>query len=169
MINFKLLNNMSRGDIFKALKEIYFDYKNINNSLYFEWSKSWKAYDELIFDNPDTVGEAGFATFVNSTFSGFCSWDPRKAPDNVIVGHNGVLPGFRGKGIGVMQIKEMINRFKKAKYKNIIVSTGEEKFFTPAQKMYIKCGFLERERKIINNYLCIEYQLEIFKRNKFEN
>jgi len=162
MINFKSLNNMNRGDIFKALKTIYFDYKNINNSLYLEWSKSWKEYDEFIFNNPNTVGEAGFATFVNSTFSGFCSWDPRKAPDNVIVGHNGVLHEFRGKGIGVIQVKEMINRFKKAMYKNIIVSTGDEKFFIPAQKMYMRCGFKEWGRKIMNNHSCIEYQLEIF-------
>lgn len=161
MISFKQLTTLNRGEVFKALKKIYSDYKKIDNLQYLRWAQDWKEYDELLFNNPDTVGNAGFTTFLNNKLSGFCSWDPRKSPDQVIVGHNGVLPEFRKNGIGVLQITEMINIFEKAGYKQIFASTGNEIFFEPAQKMYLKCGFKEIDRRIENEFSVIEYRLNL--------
>ena len=41
---------------------------------------------------------------VGGRIAGFGSWDPRQAPDYGIIGHNCVLPEFRGEGLGKQQI-----------------------------------------------------------------
>ena len=161
MISFKPLTYLKNGDIFNTLVEIYSAYKEINHDLYLEWSKNWREYDDLIFNNPKTVGNAGFITLFNDKFSGFCSWDPRNGPDKIIVGHNGVLPDYRGKGIGVVQINEMLKRFKTYNFHSVFVSTGVDKFFEPAQKMYLRCGFKEINRRTINNHPNIEYRIDL--------
>jgi len=158
MIHFKPLITLKKGEILNTLQMIYSEYKEINISQYLEWETSWKAYDEFVFNHPDTVGRAGFTTFYNNTFVGFCSWDPRKAPDEVIVGHNGIIPQFRGNGFGVRQINEMIERFNEKRFKKVVVWTGGNDFFAPARKMYSKSGFIEAGKKTEKGMACIYYE-----------
>ncbi|MDB4232863.1 GNAT family N-acetyltransferase [Candidatus Pelagibacter sp.] len=48
---------------------------------------------------------------------------------------------FRGKDCGLKIIKHLIERAKKLKITKISLETGAGKFFNPARKLFIKCGF----------------------------
>lgn len=85
-------------------------------------------------------------------------------PEFGIIGHNCILPEFRGKGIGKQQILEIIKRFSSVGTKKAKVSTCSHSFFLPARRMYISCGFIEINRKPWDNdssHDIIEYEKEI--------
>ena len=48
---------------------------------------------------------------------------------------------FRGKGNGSKVINHLINEAKKLSIKKLSLETGSGKFFIPARKLFIKCGF----------------------------
>ena len=48
---------------------------------------------------------------------------------------------FRGKDNGIKVINHLIGEAKKLKIKRLSVETGAGKFFTPARKLFDKCGF----------------------------
>ena len=48
---------------------------------------------------------------------------------------------FRKKGYGVKVINQLINEVKKLNISKISLETGTKKFFYPAKKLFIKCGF----------------------------
>ena len=48
---------------------------------------------------------------------------------------------FRGKGNGSKVINHLINEAKKLKIKKLSLETGSGKFFIPARKLFVKCGF----------------------------
>ena len=52
-----------------------------------------------------------------------------------------VSDNFRGKGNGTRVINHLINEAKKLNIKRLSLETGSGKFFTPARKLFIKCGF----------------------------
>ncbi|HRR95768.1 MAG TPA: GNAT family N-acetyltransferase [Candidatus Ratteibacteria bacterium] len=62
------------------------------------------------------------------------------------VGGNGVLPEFRGKGIGSSLHKKVLEEMRKEGMEIAIVSTLE--IDIPAQRMYIKHGFQELVKSI---------------------
>ena len=47
----------------------------------------------------------------------------------------------RNKGNGLKVIKHLINEAKKIHVKKLSLETGAGKFFNPARKLFIKCGF----------------------------
>jgi hypothetical protein len=108
MISCLSLYNLAKGKIYETLQRIYYNYVKIDQDLYIKWEKNWREYDDLVFQYPDTVGKAGFSTFMDDKYAEFCSWDPRQAPERVIIGHNGILPEFRRKNLGTEQVKEML-------------------------------------------------------------
>lgn len=113
------------------------------------WKKeqeNWEDYDRQVFTNPGTVGSCIFLTRVNGKIAGFGSWDPRQRPEYGILGHNCILPGFRGKGLGKLQVEEILARLKLVAIRKARVSTNDHVFFIPAQRMYISCGFREFRR-----------------------
>jgi len=123
---------------------------------------NWEQYDKNIFDNPETVGFSIFLTRVDGDIVGFASWDPRQSPEYGIIGHNCVLPEFRGRGLGKIQIAEVLRRLQVLGIRNARVSTNEHPFFLPAQRMYAACGFREVRRQtwVRNpNTTMIEYEL----------
>ena len=161
MIVFKNFDSLEKGTIFDALSKIYSTYPFKENDIKNEWCENWKEYDQLIFNNMETVGKAGFVTMNQEIMLGFCSWDPRNVPEYVIVGHNGILPAYRGNKYGSMQIFHMLELFKKHGFNKAYVTTGAEDFFIPAQKMYEACGFREIERFIQKNCEVIKYEKKI--------
>tara|TARA_B100001057_G_C22305219_1_gene739874 strand:- start:93 stop:560 length:468 start_codon:yes stop_codon:yes gene_type:complete len=48
---------------------------------------------------------------------------------------------FKGKGNGTKIINHLINEAKKLNIKRISIETGSGSFFTPARKLFNKCGF----------------------------
>ena len=48
---------------------------------------------------------------------------------------------FRGKKNGSKVINHLINEAKKLKIKKLSLETGYGKFFIPARKLFVKCGF----------------------------
>ena len=106
-------------------------------------------FDALTFNNPSTVGNCVFITEKNGQVVGMFSFDPRPGPLKGIVGHNCILPSFRGCGLGKLQILETLNLLRNRHIHNVEVSTGDHPFFHPAKKMYISCGFKETRRSII--------------------
>ena len=48
---------------------------------------------------------------------------------------------FKSKGNGSKVINHLINEAKKLKNKKLSLETGSGKFFIPARKLFVKCGF----------------------------
>ena len=48
---------------------------------------------------------------------------------------------FRGKGYGIKIIDHLINNAKKLGINRLSIETGAGEFFTPARKLFNKCGF----------------------------
>jgi GNAT superfamily N-acetyltransferase len=106
----------------------------------------WDAYDREAFENPTTVGACLFLTHGQGCIVGFASWDPRPGPGHGVVGHNCILPEFRGQGLGKAQVLEVLRRFQALGIRKAKVATCDHPFFVPAQRMYLACGFREVRR-----------------------
>jgi putative acetyltransferase len=52
---------------------------------------------------------------------------------------------FRNKGYGLKVINHLIDEAKKLKIKKLSLETGAGKFFVPARKLFVKCGFKDCE------------------------
>ncbi len=106
----------------------------------------WEQFDREVFEHPETVGSCVFLSWCDDYLVGFGSYDPRQQPEFGIVGHNCVLPGFRGRGFGRQQLGEILRRFQEIGIRVAKATTGDHSFFTPAQQMYAACGFRETRR-----------------------
>lgn len=126
--------------------------------------ESWREFDVSIFSHLDTIGKCGFVSGLEDKLIGFTSWDPRNHPDFVIIGHNCILPDYRRRGFGRLQILEMLKRFKSMKFRKVKASTGSGSFFVPAQKMYLSCSFHEVGRtlhEIMPHFEVIHYERKL--------
>ncbi len=106
----------------------------------------WEQFDREVFEHPETVGSCVFLSWCDDYLVGFGSYDPRQQPEFGIVGHNCVLPEFRGRGFGRQQLGEILRRFQEIGIRVAKATTGDHSFFTPAQQMYAACGFRETRR-----------------------
>jgi len=101
----------------------------------------WEEYDAAVFEEVDTVGSAGFVSVLEKDVVGFASWDPRGIPAVGAIGHNCILPQFRGRGFGQAQVEEILKRFGQWNATKARVLTDEHPFYAPAVRMYERCGF----------------------------
>ena len=53
-----------------------------------------------------------------------------------------VHDNFRGKGYGIKIINHLIDEARKLQIKRLSIETGAGKFFSPARKLFNKCGFI---------------------------
>ena len=106
----------------------------------------WEEYDAAVFEEVDTVGSAGFVSVLEKDVVGFASWDPRGMPAVGAIGHNCILPQFRGRGFGEHQVQEILRRFGQEGAEMARVLTDEHPFYAPAVRMYERCGFQIVER-----------------------
>jgi hypothetical protein len=157
-LNFKPLYSQERGSILRMLKLAYHSLPQLDANTLALWERDWAEYDANIFDNPNTVGACGFVSYLNNEVIGFASWDPRQRPI-AIVGHNCILPDFRGHMHGVTQMKKVVRRLKEDDFALIRVSTGDNSAFIPAQKMYLSCGFVETRRFEIHGHKMVEFEI----------
>ena len=145
-IMFKPFSIESPGAIYRLLLESYSDLIRDNPAWCAEWQRNWKKYDEDIFAQPHTIGECGFITRVDGTVIGFASYDPRGQAGSALVGHNCILPAFRGKGFGTLQLRELLRVLRRRGFLKAVATTCDHVFFMPARRMYAACGFKETGR-----------------------
>lgn len=130
------------GTIAAILKICYADLVASDPDLWEKEPEGWDRFDKDVYGDPDSIGECTFLSWLDDDLIGFASYDPRQWPAIGIIGHNAVLPDYRGRGFGKQQIDEILRRFRKKEYKRARVSTLDHPFFVPAKKMYLSCGFL---------------------------
>lgn len=104
---------------------------------------NWNKFDSDAFGNPETVGACVFLSWYGQKLAGFASYDPRQRPLFGNIGHNCILPEFRRQGFGKQQVYEILDRLKILGIKTARVTTNDNAFFVPAQRMYKSCGFKE--------------------------
>lgn len=159
MLTFDPISSLKQGDLFKILYKSYeglLSQKIINKNKYIE---NWKKFDKDAFTQ-SKVGKCVLVTHLKSKLIGFSSYDPRHFPDYGVIGHNCILPEYRGKGYGKRQIENLLKIFKKNNCKKAQVQTGSIEYYLPAQKMYLSLGFKEIERHYdkIRGYEVIDYE-----------
>jgi GNAT superfamily N-acetyltransferase len=126
--------------------------------------ENWEEFDRSVFENPETVGACTFLTWFGKDIVGFFSFDPRPAPAYGVIGHNCILPEYRNRGFGKRQIFEILRQFEQMGIRQAKVSTTDQPFFVPAQKMYTACGFIEVKRTPLDRdpkQNIIYYEMEI--------
>jgi GNAT superfamily N-acetyltransferase len=167
MIEFTSFQQHKSGLVVSLLSQSYAEYFQYEPGYERAWLRSWEEYDRQVFQNPDEIGSCGFVTWVDGRIVGFASWDPRRFPEAGIIGHNCVLPAFRGNSHGKRQIVEILRILKESGFKKAFVTTGEHRFFTPAQRMYRSCGFQEVKRGFSDphsKFRTIDYELSLSNR-----
>ena len=107
----------------------------------------WAEFDREVFAHPDTIGSCVFLSWADDVLVGFGSYDPRQKPAFGIVGHNCILPEFRGRGHGAAQVREILRRLRELGIRKAQVTTGAHPFFLPARRAYAACGFRETGRR----------------------
>jgi GNAT superfamily N-acetyltransferase len=155
---FNKIDKYEHGTIYRLLSQSY------EEILDRQLQQQFQKFDKDVFENPDTVGACTFITSLGLNDIGMASYDPRQAPKQAIIGHNCVLHQYRKNGYGRKQFLEIIKRLKLRNVSRILVSTSENPFFEPAQKMYHSCGFTELERKKrqpLDQYKTIYYELKL--------
>jgi len=145
-LQFLSIDNFERGIVSSLLRRSYAALVVASDPLWRDEPAKFDAYDDEVFLNPATVGSCIFLTESDGVVVGLGSWDPRQRPAFSVVGHNCVLPEFRGRGFGKMQIQEILRRFQRQNVITAKVSTCAYPFFLPARRMYEACGFVEMRR-----------------------
>jgi GNAT superfamily N-acetyltransferase len=162
MIEFTSFGQHSEGLVVSLLSQSYADYFQYDPDCKKVWQKDWERYSEDVFQYPDTVGACGFVTCLEGRAIGFASWDPRQLPEIGIIGHNCILPAFRGNSYGKRQIVKVLDILREKGCRRVCVTTGEHFFFRPAQRMYMSCGFREVKRSSANqpaSFGTVDYEL----------
>jgi GNAT superfamily N-acetyltransferase len=162
MLTFGSITQQDVGTIAALLMESYEELLSTEQRFWQEQRNSWLQFDAEVFDNLTTIGQCVFLTRLNANIIGFSSFDPRCAPSSGLMGHNSILPRFRGQGYGRLQILETLRRLRIRSILKAIVSTSEHPFFISAQRMYLACGFQETKRypgEPQHGYQIIEYEM----------
>lgn len=102
----------------------------------------WLDFDNFVYDNLIFMDKCGFVTVMNEQPIGFITWDPRKLPDSMEIGHNCIIGKYKGYGHGSWQLKKAIEIMAERKPSRILVKTGNTDFFESARKMYLSAGFV---------------------------
>lgn len=145
-VEFEPIDQHQRGVLCALLVRSYSELLIADAEHWEPCREEWSQFDAQVFGNPDTIGRCVFVTSVDGEVVGFGSYDPRQKPEVGIVGHNCVIPECRGRGIGKLQIGEILRRFRDMGIRRAVVQTGEQPFFAPARRMYEACGFVETRR-----------------------
>ena len=99
-LQFKSIIDQEAGILASLLFQSYADLIKENPIPWKPEENNWKEFDRDAFGNPETVGACVFLSWHGSELIGFASFDLRKAPKIGIIGHNCILPEFRGQGFG---------------------------------------------------------------------
>jgi len=134
-----------RGTILDLLTESYAELVSSDPGTWGPGARRWEEFDSEVFNHPETVGSSLFLSRHEGRLVGFASYDPRRKPRCGIIGHNCILPPYRGNGFGTGQIREIIRIFRELGIDRSQVVTLDHPFFDSARRMYVGCGFRETE------------------------
>ena len=138
---FKKFTDFPRGTMYDILCDAY-SYDDRNKKT---WDSNWKESDDFFYDNPEIAEKYGLVTCIDGDPIGFVTWDPRKRPDYVEIGHNGIREMHKRQGYGHKQLEEALRRIKEYEgLKRIIVCTNSN---LAAPKNYESVGFQLYDRK----------------------
>lgn len=152
------------GTISAILKICYAELVSSDPALWGDEEEGWERFDKDVYEDPDSIGDCTFMSWLADNIIGFASFDPRQWPALGIIGHNCILPAFQKRGFGKQQIREILRRFHKMGFKRAKVSTLDHPFFIPAQALYTACGFSESRRfpwEGSSVYRLIEYEKDL--------
>lgn len=79
---------------------------------------------------------------------GFASYEGNAATGIGIVDDNGVLPEYRGRGIGAQLLAQILQLLEDAGMEYNQVSTGLDSTYFPARRMYERQGFVPLHRGV---------------------
>ena len=164
LLRFTPLRQYPRGIIASLLRRSYAPLLAADPDVWGRESEGWEEFDREAFENLNTVGKCVFVSCLDEEVVGFGSFDPRKAPEVGVVGHNCILPEFQGRGYGTLQLIEILRRLKERGIDKAVVSTGLHPFFLPARRTYLACGFSETKRitqELDGRYGIVEYELDL--------
>lgn len=140
-LEFKKFTDFPRGTMYDILCDAY-SYDARNKKI---WDSNWKESDDFFYDNPEIAEKYGLVTCIDGAPIGFVTWDPRKQPDYVEIGHNGIREKYKRQGYGHKQLEEALRRIKEYEgLKRIIVCTNSN---LAAPKNYESVGFKLYNRK----------------------
>lgn len=138
MLTFERISQFPRGTLADHLADAYAFSADCRTY----WAQDWREYDDFFFAHPRIADHCGFVTVLDGTPVGHITWDPRSAPDHVILGHNCIRTAYKGKGLGKAQLLEAIRRIRKTGARRITVTTNA--LFLPAQRNYEGAGFIRQ-------------------------
>lgn len=109
--------------------------------------------------NGKTLRDGGaFVTYLGDTPIGYGSPHLTESPTLGVVGYNCIMPEFRCRGYGRMQLLEIVRRLKARAAESIEATTSLHPFFLPARRMYVACGFKEsRTRTAGHGFQLVDY------------
>lgn len=141
MIEFHSIPEYPRGTLCEQLRNAY----GFDKRWEALFGDSWQEYDAFIYDNPKISETCGFITVLNGVPIGHITWDPRKAPEYVEIGHNCILSAYKGNGYGKAQLAEAVRRIRETKKPLKITVTTNELLI--AKHNYEACGFKLVDRR----------------------
>ncbi|GEM_PF-1995049 len=144
-LTFRDIRPDDRGVLLSILEQSYQPLKELNEPPWIPPDDLWAQYDTDVFESLDDPGEKIYLTQIEGVVLGFASFSTDG--NETTIGRNSVLPEHCGKGVGTAQVVEIIRRAKPMGIRTLHVWTGEHRFFEPAQRMYLRSGFVEVERK----------------------
>lgn len=147
ILQFSSINNQEPGILASLLLQSYAVLIKSDPVHWKPEENKWIDFDRDAFGNLETVGACVFLSWHGREIIGFGSFDPRQRPEFGIIGHNCILPKFRGQGFGKQQVIEILKRLIGLGIKTAKVTTNDHSFFIPAQRMYVSCGFKETGRE----------------------
>ena len=133
--SFQKITLFPRGTLAALLRDAY----SFDSRWEVAYGGSWREFDAFFFDHPEIADRCGFFSVLDGVPIGFVSWDPRRLPESVEIGHNCIRSGWKGRGFGTRQMQEAIRRISVARPRKIFVVTSAP--LLPAQRMYERAGF----------------------------
>ena len=139
--SFQKITLFPRGTLAALLRDAY----SFDSRWEVAYGGSWREFDAFFFDHPEIADRCGFFSVLDGVPIGFVSWDPRRLPESVEIGHNCIRSDWKGRGFGTRQMREALRRISVARPRKIFVVTSAP--LLPAQRMYERAGFREGGRE----------------------
>lgn len=140
-LTFRKITEFERGTLYALLKDAY----SFDSRYQKAFDQNWLTFDQFFFDNPHIAENCGFMTVLDGEPIGHISWDPRKRPKYVQIGHNCIVAKYKRNGYGKLQLQEAVDRIRTyPNLERIIVETNSNLI---APKNYESVGFRLYDRK----------------------
>ncbi|ACB75145.1 GNAT family N-acetyltransferase [Opitutus terrae] len=139
-LRFTEIVHAPEGSLASLLRLAYGPLITRNSSRWAPELAAWADFDRVAFRTPE-VGRCVFLSWQHETLVGFGSFDPRAAPASARIGHHCVVPDRQHRGLGTLQLQEILRRLRGVGVIAVDAFTLDLPFFAPACHLYAKAGF----------------------------